>query len=59
MLWYLFKLKSTNFVIVMAKTRDEAKEKFKSAWPTEKAKVAEAGDNMNDMPEGAIEVLYA
>jgi len=59
MLWYLFKLKSTNFVIVMAQTRDAAKEKFKAVWPNEKAKVAEAGDDPNDMPEGAIEILHA
>jgi len=59
MMWYLFKLKSTNFVIVLAKTRDAAKEKFKAVWPNEKAKIAEAGDDMNDMPDGAIETLTA
>lgn len=59
MMWFMFKLKSTNFVIVMAKDAVAAKEKFKSAWPKEKVKVAEKGDRMMDAPEGAVEVLYA
>lgn len=59
MMWYLFKLKSTNFVIVMAEARDAAKAKFKEVWPNEKAKIAEAGHDTNEMPDGAVEVLYA
>lgn len=59
MMWFVFKLKSTNFVVVMAKDAVTAKEKFKSVWPKEKVKVAEKGDRMADIPEGYIEVLHA
>lgn len=59
MMWFMFKLKSTNFVIVMAKDAVAAKEKFKSAWPKEKVRVAEKGDRMSEIPEGAVEVLHA
>ena len=59
MMWFMFKLKSTNFVVVIAKDAVAAKAKFSSVWPKEKVKVAEKGDRMADAPEGAIEVLYA
>lgn len=59
MMWFKFNLKSTNFVIVKASTVEAAKEKFKSVWPKEKVKVAEKGDDMDDMPDGAVEILMA
>lgn len=59
MMWFLFKLKSTNTVIVHAKDREAAKTKFKEVWPNEKCKIAECGDDMNDEPLGAIETLLA
>lgn len=59
MMWFVFKLKSTNFVVVMARDAAAAKEKFKAVWPNEKVKVAEKGDRMSEIPEGYIEVLHA
>jgi hypothetical protein len=59
MMWFVFKLKSTNFVVVIASDAVSAKSKFKSVWPREVARVAEKGDRMSEVPEGAIEVLHA
>jgi hypothetical protein len=59
MMWFMFKLKSTNFVIVMAADVAIAKEKFKSSWPGERVKVSAKGDRMVDVPDGAVEVLHA
>lgn len=57
MMWFMFKLKSTNFVIVIAPDAALAKEKFRAAWSKEKVRVAEKGDRMSEIPEGAVEVL--
>jgi hypothetical protein len=57
MMWFMFKLKSTNFVIVIAPDAATAKEKFKASWPKEKVRVAEKGDRLADIPDGAVEVL--
>lgn len=54
--WYKFKLKSGNFVIVLAKLKEDAKKKFSSVW-SDPVKIIEEGDD--EMPDGAVEVLTA
>lgn len=57
--WYRFNLKSTNFVIVLAPDRVKAKETFLATWPKESARIKEEHFDMNEMPDGAVEVLTA
>lgn len=55
--WYRFNLKSTNFVIVLASSRASAKTAFSDTWPNESSRIREEHFDMNEMPEGAVEVL--
>ena len=55
--WYQFRLKSGNHVVVKATTRAKAKARFLQSWPDQEIKIYDFGDDLGMMPEDYVELL--